>query len=598
MRIADLKIGARLGAGFGLLVVLLVAMAILGISHLVALNNQMSDVLNDKYPKTQLVHGVMDNVNVIARSSRTILLTTDPVMIKTERETIQQASRNTATLIEKLDKMVTSPEGRDLMKATFDARSKFNAARDDMLRLEEAGVKEEATLSLLNVVRPLQRNYMETLAKLIEYQNRLMKEAGEDVTNQYHEARNLMIALSAVALIFAGVVAWLVTRSITVPLNRAVEVAETVAAGDLTSDIVAHSKDETGRLLRALRTMNDSLLDIVGQVRRGTDTIATASTQIATGNLDLSSRTEEQASSLEETASSMEELTSTVKQNADNAKQASQLAQTASQIAEQGGAVVGQVVETMSSINASSRKIVDIIGVIDGIAFQTNILALNAAVEAARAGEQGRGFAVVASEVRSLAQRSAAAAKEIKQLIGDSVSKVDSGSKLVEQAGNTMEEVVQSVRRVNDIVSEISSASREQSDGIEQVNQAVTQMDQVTQQNAALVEEAAAAAQSLQDQAGTLLKIVGVFKIEAGGVQRAAAYAPAYAPAAAPVRPVMQAPHSSPPASAPATAKKLSTPKAAAGAGASASSAASSAAASHPSAHAKAVGSDDDWEQF
>jgi len=260
--------------------------------------------------------------------------------------------------------------------------------------------------------------------------------------------------------------------------------------------------------------MNDSLLKIVREVRLGTDTIATASTQIASGNLDLSSRTEEQASSLEETASAMEELTSTVKQNADNARQANQLAVSASAVAQEGGDVVGQVVATMGSINDSSKKIVDIISVIDGIAFQTNILALNAAVEAARAGEQGRGFAVVASEVRSLAQRSAAAAKEIKVLIDDSVEKVTSGSKLVEQAGSTMAEVVGSVRRVTDIVGEISAASQEQSTGIEEVNRAITQMDEVTQQNAALVEEAAAAAQSLQDQAGKLAQVVGVFKLE------------------------------------------------------------------------------------
>jgi methyl-accepting chemotaxis protein len=287
-----------------------------------------------------------------------------------------------------------------------------------------------------------------------------------------------------------------------------------VADGDLTGTIVVTSKDETGQLLQALQDMNNGLVRIVTQVRMGTDTIATASSQIATGNLDLSSRTEEQASSLEETASSMEELTSTVKQNADNARQSNQLAMTASEVAVRGGAVVSQVVETMGSINDSANKIVDIIGVIDGIAFQTNILALNAAVEAARAGEQGRGFAVVASEVRNLAQRSASAAKEIKTLIDDSVEKVGTGSRLVNEAGATMGEVVESVRRVTDIMSEITAASQEQTDGIEQINQAVMQMDQVTQKNAALVEEAAAAAESLQDQASNLLQVVSVFKLD------------------------------------------------------------------------------------
>jgi methyl-accepting chemotaxis protein len=292
-----------------------------------------------------------------------------------------------------------------------------------------------------------------------------------------------------------------------------VEIACSVANNDLRSEIGATTNDETGRLLNALRTMNEGLSRIVGEVRNSTESISTASGQIAAGNMDLSSRTEQQAGSLEETASSMEELTSTVKQNADNARQANQLAVQASEVAVRGGAVVGEVVQTMESIDASARKIVDIISVIDGIAFQTNILALNAAVEAARAGEQGRGFAVVASEVRNLAQRSAAAAKEIKQLINDSVEKVGAGSKLVEQAGMTMSEVVDSIHRVTNIMGEITTASVEQSAGIEQVNHAIVEMDGVTQQNAALVEEAAAAASALQDQAESLAQAVSIFKL-------------------------------------------------------------------------------------
>ena len=279
--------------------------------------------------------------------------------------------------------------------------------------------------------------------------------------------------------------------------------------------------NDKSSLLFAMKSMRDSLAKVVGEVRSGTDTIATASGQIAAGNQDLSSRTEEQASSLEETASSMEELTSTVKQNADNARQANQLAVSASEVASRGGTVVSQVVQTMGSINASSKKIVDIIGVIDGIAFQTNILALNAAVEAARAGEQGRGFAVVAAEVRNLAQRSAAAAKEIKTLIDDSVDKVDSGAKLVDEAGATMQEIVDSIQRVTDIMSEITAASAEQTSGIEQINQAITQMDQVTQQNAALVEEAAAASEAMQEQAGKLAQVVAVFRLDGAQLQHA-----------------------------------------------------------------------------
>jgi methyl-accepting chemotaxis protein len=308
----------------------------------------------------------------------------------------------------------------------------------------------------------------------------------------------------------------LIARSITRPLAQAVAIAKTVAAGDLSSHIeAATSKDETGELLRALREMHDNLERIVGEVRGGAETIATATSEIATGNLDLSSRTEAQAGSLEETASSMEELTGTVKQNADNAIEANRLAQNASQIAVRGGDVVRQVVDTMHAIDEASRKIVDIIGVIDSISFQTNILALNAAVEAARAGEQGRGFAVVATEVRNLAQRSAAAAKEIKVLIDSSVEKVESGSKLVGLAGSTMDDVVGSIGRVTAIMGEITSASREQSSGIEQVNRAIIEMDNVTQQNAALVEEAAAAAGSLQDQAAKLSQVVGIFKLGA-----------------------------------------------------------------------------------
>jgi methyl-accepting chemotaxis protein len=325
--------------------------------------------------------------------------------------------------------------------------------------------------------------------------------------------RYALFGLLIVTLV-AGLLYPLIRVMVGRPLAQALKIAETVAAGDLTSQIDVSSSDETGRLMSAMKRMNASLVRIVGEVRSGTDTIVTAATQIAAGNHDLSARTEQQASSLEQTASSMEQLITTVKQNGDDARQANQLAASASSVASKGGAVVAQVVDTMGSINASSRKIVDIIGVIDGIAFQTNILALNAAVEAARAGEQGRGFAVVATEVRNLAQRSAAAAREIKQLIGDSVDKVEAGSELVNQAGATMEEIVASVRRVTDIMGRITSASRDQEAGIGQISQAITHMDGVTQQNAALVEEAAAAADSLHDQADTLAHVVSVFKLD------------------------------------------------------------------------------------
>jgi methyl-accepting chemotaxis protein len=344
----------------------------------------------------------------------------------------------------------------------------------------------------------------------------------EDSSNQTQSntstdlALHLMLVVQLIAWIIMLALAFFVGRSIIRPLNNSIAVAKHVASGDLTSNIEVKSRDETGQLLQALKDMNESLVGIVSDVRNTSDSIGTAAQQIAAGNRDLSQRTEQQASSLEETASSMEELTSTVKQNAENAKQANQLAANASDIAIKGGLAVNEVVHTMASISTSSKKIVDIISVIEGIAFQTNILALNAAVEAARAGEQGRGFAVVAAEVRNLAQRSAAAAKEIKTLIGDSVDKVDAGSRQVDQAGATMNEIVSAVKRVTDIMAEIAAASNEQSAGIEQVNQAITQMDDVTQQNAALVEEAAAASEAMQEQAEELMRAVSIFNLASG----------------------------------------------------------------------------------
>jgi methyl-accepting chemotaxis protein len=347
-------------------------------------------------------------------------------------------------------------------------------------------------------------------------------------------ARHIVLYVTLSAWVILLALAIFVSRSIIRPLNKSIYIARQVADGDLSSDIEVKTKDETGLLLQALKDMNESLGSIVVEVRNTTDSIGTAAREVAAGNSDLSQRTEEQASSLEETASSMEELTSTVKQNAENAKQANQLAANASDIAVKGGLAVNEVVQTMGSISASSKKIMDIISVIEGIAFQTNILALNAAVEAARAGEQGRGFAVVAAEVRNLAQRSAAAAKEITALIGDSVDKVDIGSKQVDKAGETMNEIVLAVKRVTDIMAEIAAASNEQSSGIEQVNQALVQMDEVTQQNAALVEEAAASAESMQEQAGALMQAVSMFKLESGrGGTRTVGVMPVATPAVA-----------------------------------------------------------------
>jgi methyl-accepting chemotaxis protein-1 (serine sensor receptor) len=396
---------------------------------------------------------------------------------------------------------------------------------------------DEAKQIVETKMRPLFEPVRAGVDALIELQLNVAKAEYEQAVERYNTIRNIALVSITLGLLLSFWIGFMLIRAIMRPLALAQDVAGKIAAGDLTSNIEVDSNDELGKLLTSFKAMQGSIQTLIRDIKDSTDTINMAAKEIASGNSDLSQRTEEQASSLEETASSMEELTSTVRQNTENAKQANQLAIGASDVAGKGGAVVSQVVTTMDSINESSRKIVDIISVIDGIAFQTNILALNAAVEAARAGEQGRGFAVVASEVRNLAQRSAAAAKEIKTLIGDSVEKVEGGSKLVAEAGQTMEEILASIRRVTDIMSEITAASVEQSAGIEQVNLAITQMDEVTQQNAALVEEAAAAAESLEEQAQNLSASVSTFKVDDSANRTVArAPAPASRQVAAPAR--------------------------------------------------------------
>jgi len=511
----DLSIKTRLVFVIGLLSVQLVIGGVIGVVSLGNANGSMKSMYDDRL----VALGQLDQV--IRLLNRTQLAVAKAVTGKVEL--LGQYAADVESNIQQTNKlwgeyMAThlTPEEKRLADDFVEKRQKFvTEALQPALAALRAQDTGKATELLHGSMNELFQPARENVDKLITLQLQVSKREYEESQAHYVFVRNSCIA----GILFGLAMAWFVCiwliRSISRPLEKAVDLAGGIAAGDLTQRIEAQSNDETGRLMRALKNMNDSLEKIVSEVRNGTETIATASGQIAAGNQDLSSRTEQQASSLEETASSMEELTSTVKQNADNARQANQLASSASEVATRGGAVVAQVVETMSAINESSRKIVEIIGVIDGIAFQTNILALNAAVEAARAGEQGRGFAVVAGEVRNLAQRSAAAAKEIKALIDDSVEKVHTGADLVNHAGDTMQEVVESVKRVTDIVSEIAAASNEQTAGIEQINLAISQMDQVTQQNASLVEQAAAASEAMQEQAGNLAHMVGVFKLSA-----------------------------------------------------------------------------------
>jgi methyl-accepting chemotaxis protein I, serine sensor receptor len=434
----------------------------------------------------------------------------DKTLIEKTIEDSRGRVRNGLDQYEK--EFISDVTDKELLSAVRNAFENFSKLQEEVLALSKTGQWEDAK-KLMNSNQPLIDKLNTSLEGQRKYNEELADKATKKALDSISEATWHAAIISSVIILIVASMGFMVSRKIVSSISETADIAEAIAAGDLTRHIPITSKDEIGQLMQAMSKMNSGLIDIVSNVRTGVSTIAAASSQIAMGNMDLSSRTEAQASSLEETASATEELTSTVKQNAENANQANHLASSASSVAIQGGEVVRQVVSTMEEINTSSAKIVDIINVIDSIAFQTNILALNAAVEAARAGEQGRGFAVVASEVRNLAQRSATAAKEIKQLIDDSVEKVDMGSKLVEQAGTTIEQVVNSVQRVTDVVSAISSASNEQSVGIEQVNQAIGQMDQATQENAALVEEATAAAQSLQQQAQQLEKTVSLFKL-------------------------------------------------------------------------------------
>src|SRR5450830_107450 len=515
MNLSKLKVASRLYIGFGLVLALLLGIALFSFTRMAVLNNNINFLVNDRYAKIALVDTVTNNVNLVARVVRNIALSDDEATSKQELARIVKAREENDTTLKKLSDTIVTPQGKEVMAALQRTTADYYAEQKNLLSLLTQNKLDEAKKLLFGAIRVKQSAMFDALKAMSDYQHAAMDKTVADSQDTYRHTTMLLFAVSAAAFILSLIAALLITRSIIRQLggepDYAMAIASDITNGNLATSITLRQGDQTS-LMASIRVMRNRLAEIVGHVRTGTDTIATASNQIAMGNLDLSTRTEQQASSLEETASAMEELTSTVKQNADNARQANQLAASASEVAIAGGNVVGKVVETMGTIHESSKKIADITGVIDGIAFQTNILALNAAVEAARAGEQGRGFAVVASEVRVLAQRSAAAAREIKQLIQTSHEQVEQGAQVAGLAGTTMTEVVSAITDVTRLVAQISAASKEQSLGVAQIGQAVQQLDQTTQQNAALVEQGAAAAQSLKQQATALVNSVAFFK--------------------------------------------------------------------------------------
>ncbi len=511
------SIGRRLALAFAALVVLLCAMATVSGLGFGAIGKHLAQIIEVNNPKTDLAHQLLSEINDMAILTRSIALLTDLREIDREVKSMDVALARYKQAEEALAGLTSGPDATPEEARLF-ALIKASAVKTipeikDAVRNGREGANVEAVMGLTLRVRPAETVWRKQVAELIQHEANNNHAAFELAQGVQQKTLRIALGVTALAVLLSVLLAWRITRSVTRPIEGAIQVAERIAEGDLSSTVHVHSHDEIGRLLQAIGAMQDRLRTLVGDIRQSAESISSASVEIATGNHDLSHRTEQQAASLQKTASSMDQLTGTVRHNADSARQADQLASSASEIAARGGSVVEQVVSTMADISTSSKKIADIIGVIDGIAFQTNILALNAAVEAARAGEQGRGFAVVAGEVRSLAQRSAEAAKEIKALISASGERVDSGAKLVSDAGSTMREIVASIQRVTDIMSEITASTSAQSSGIGHVSGEVNQLDQMTQQNAALVEESAAATESLKEQAQRLALAVRAFRL-------------------------------------------------------------------------------------
>jgi methyl-accepting chemotaxis protein len=492
--LTQIRIGSRLAIAFAIPILLCIGLVAYGLKGLGSMDRDLDSISKDLLPKVESLNEISSSVYEIGLSMRNSLLKQDPESVRAEMADIEKNRLAIVSRLEKLDKTIQRPEARAKFADLLAKRAAYVPLQSRFVELVSAGNTAEALTLLTTQLDSKQNTYLAAIAATIDAQEAIVRGAAEAGSATYAATQAWKIGLTALVVLLVTLGAWAITRSITQPLAAAVAGTRRVAEGDLSQAIHAQGRDEPAELLRALATMQASLQRLVGEVRGGVESVATASGQIAQGNLDLSSRTEQQASSLQQTAASMEQMTATVKNSADRARTANQLAVGASEVAARGGQSVEQVVATMAGIQAASKRIADIIGTIDGIAFQTNILALNAAVEAARAGEQGRGFAVVAGEVRTLAQRSAEAAREIKQLISDSVEKVDAGNQLVGSAGATMREVVDQVKRVTDLIGEISAAAGEQTAGIGQVNTAVSELDRTTQQNAALVEESAAAA--------------------------------------------------------------------------------------------------------